>query len=61
MLKIPEIMTTEFFGGLVLLFVSLFSMVAIIVVDRYRRPEAYKKPNNQPEKKELKTPDQAER
>lgn len=43
MLELPEIMKTETFWAPVVGAMALFSMIALILIDRWRRPKVYLK------------------
>ena len=53
--EIPEIMKTESFWAPIIGIIALLLMVALILIDRYRRPEIYSEKTI--EKKETKIPE----
>lgn len=60
--SIPEIMKTESFWAPIIGAIALFLMVALILLDRYRRPEIYSKKttkNKEAKITERNIPDQA--
>ena len=60
--EIPEIMKTESFWAPIIGIIALLLMVALILIDRYRRPEIYSKKtieNKESEIPEINIPDRA--
>ena len=51
--EIPEIMKTESFWAPIIGIIALLLMVALILIDRYRRPEIYSKKTSGQEETEI--------